>query len=271
MSRVGGARKNRRGLAGAEGWQGWDAYAPYYDWENARTLGTRDVAFWSALACAARGAVLELGCGTGRVLVPAARAGATVCGIDRSAPMLARARARVRRGRLASRVTLVRGDIRQLPFADARFALVMAPYGVLQSLLSERDLDRTLAAVSRVLAPEGLFGLELVPDLAVWREYSRRVTLSGRRRGSGAPITLVESVRQDRRRRLTHFDQEFIERSGRTATRRRFSLAFRTVGLPEMAGRLRRAGFDRVTPLGDYQGGAWDPRSTVWILVARRR
>ena len=28
-----------------EGWSGWDEYAPFYDWENARTIGRRDVAF----------------------------------------------------------------------------------------------------------------------------------------------------------------------------------------------------------------------------------
>jgi hypothetical protein len=44
-----------------EGWEGWDAYAPFYDWENARTLGRRDVAFWQRMAGAARGPVVELG------------------------------------------------------------------------------------------------------------------------------------------------------------------------------------------------------------------
>ena len=50
-----------------EGWQGWDEYAPFYDWENAQTLGRRDVPFWRRIAAAAGGQVLELGCGTGRV------------------------------------------------------------------------------------------------------------------------------------------------------------------------------------------------------------
>ena len=81
----------------AEGWQGWDAYAPFYDWENARTVARRDVPFWQRLAAAQDGLVLELGCGTGRITVPAARAGARLVGIDRSAPMLERARRRLRR------------------------------------------------------------------------------------------------------------------------------------------------------------------------------
>src|SRR3954470_8087291 len=75
-----------------EGWQGWDQYAPFYDWENARTLGRRDVPFWRRVAREARGPVLELGCGTGRVSLPLTRAGVTLVGVDRSERMLARAR-----------------------------------------------------------------------------------------------------------------------------------------------------------------------------------
>src|SRR5689334_12439680 len=116
----------------AEGWQGWDDYAPFYDWENAQTLARRDVRFWQRLAAAQDGPVLELGCGTGRLTIPVARAGADVVGIDRSEAMLARARQRLRRARTAAR--LLRGDIRHLPFRRrARFAMVMAPYGMLQS------------------------------------------------------------------------------------------------------------------------------------------
>src|SRR4051812_38229949 len=80
---------------GREGWQGWDTYAPFYDWENAQTLGRRDVPFWRRVAAKAGGAVLELGCGTGRVTVPLAKAGIDLVGVDRSAPMLERAQQRV--------------------------------------------------------------------------------------------------------------------------------------------------------------------------------
>lgn len=251
-----------------EGWHGWDEYAPYYDWENARTLARRDVPFWGRLAAAQQGLVLELGCGTGRILLPTTRAGARVVGIDRSAAMLGRARQRLRRARLPAR--LIRGDIRRLPFRlRARFDLVMAPYGILQSLTRERDLGETLTAVKRVLRRGGLFVLDLVPDLTRWSEYDRRVSLSGRR-GHGH-LTLTESVRQDRRRRLTIFDQEYEERRGGARSIRRFSLTFRTVSVPGMRRRLEHAGFRVEAVLGDYDGGPWDLRADVWIVVARRR
>jgi ubiquinone/menaquinone biosynthesis C-methylase UbiE len=253
----------------AEGWEGWDEYAPFYDWENAQTLGRRDVPFWKQLARASHGPVLELGCGTGRITFPLARDGVSIVGIDRSAEMLARASSRRRRIRRGAPVQLVRGDIRSLPFPSGRFPLAIAPYGILQSLLRDRDLDATLAAVADVVSPGGTFGLELVADLPAWKEYSRRVSLRGRAR-DGARISLVESVRQDRARRLTVFDQEFVEYRGSDKNIRRFTLSFRTLSVPQMRRRLEKAGFEVSALLGDYRGGPWDPRAEVWIMLARK-
>src|SRR5438874_12152175 len=148
-----------------EGWKGWDEYAPFYDWENARTLGRKDVPFWQALAAKARGPVLELGCGTGRISLPLARGGASVIGVDRSEQMLARAAHRAmalhrrRKRRARGRVRLVRADIRALPFRQALFPMVLAPYGILQSLLRDADLTATLESIAHVLKPGGTFGL----------------------------------------------------------------------------------------------------------------
>jgi ubiquinone/menaquinone biosynthesis C-methylase UbiE len=253
----------------ADGAEGWDAYAPFYDWENAQTVGRRDVAFWRRIAAAQDGRVLELGCGTGRITIPVAREGAAIVGIDRSAEMLARGRQRLRRARLPGAV-LVRGDIRMLPFRSRHgFSLVMAPYGILQSLTREADLRATLASVHRVLRKGGTFGIDLVPDLPRWSEYDRRVSLRGTR-GRSTNVTLVESVRQDERRRLTIFDHEYIERRGRQSRVHRFTLTFRTLSVAQMRRRLEAAGFEITAVLGDYSGGPWDPRSDVWMILAKR-
>ena len=259
-----------------QGWEGWDDYAPFYDWENARTLGRRDVPFWRRVARASDGLVLELGCGTGRITVPLARVGVRLIGIDRSTPMLNRARRRLARlansptHKFTSSVDLVRGDIRMLPFAPRAFSSVIAPYGILQSLLADRDLTTTLDAVARVLAPGGTFGLDLVPDVPNWREYSNRVQLRGPA-ARGVHLTLIESVRQDRARRLTTFEQRYVERRNGRSTEHRFELTFRTLSVERMTAWLERAGFvvDRV--LGDYRGHPWDERADVWIILAKKR
>ena len=250
----------RRPKAAREGWQGWDEYAPFYDWENAQTLGRRDVPFWRRVAGAAKGPVLELGCGTGRVTRPLARAGIDIVGIDRSAPMLARALASLR---------LVRGDIRALPFAARSFSMALAPYGILQSLTRPSDLTAALASVARVVEPGGTFGIDLVPDVPNWREYANKVQLRGRAAGAG--LTLVESVRHDRKRRLTTFEQRYIERRGGRTRNHCFELVFRTLTVPQMTRQIERAGFQVDAVLGDYRGRPWDDRADVWIIMARRR
>lgn len=253
----------------SQGWKGWDEYAPFYDWENAQTVARRDVAFWQRLAVAQDGRVLELGCGTGRLTLPIARAGADIVGIDRSAEMLARGHQRLRRARQP--VRLVRGDIRHLPFRTrSGFSLVMAPYGMLQSLTSEKDLLATLDSVARVLPRGGRFAIDLVPDLPRWTEYEGRTSLAGKR-GRGTTLTLVESVRQDRRRRLTIFDQEYTERRGRERRVHKFSLTFRTLSVPQTTRRLEDAGFRIDAVLGDYRGGPWDQRADVWVIMARKK
>lgn len=253
-----------------DGSLGWDAYAPFYDWENARTLGRRDVAYWRDVCRAEDARTLELGCGTGRLLVPMARTGVPMVGIDRSAPMLAHARRRARTLRVSLRPAIVRGDIRDLPFPDRTFGLVMAPYGLLQSLVRDADLRRTLADVARVVRRGGLLGIDLVPDLPAWSEYRRKVSLRGRD-ARGARVTLVESVRQDRRRRLTIFDEEFLVRRGRRATRHAFSLTFRTLSVPAVCARLEAAGFRIASMAGGYDGRPWQPDAPVWLIQARRR
>ena len=278
-------------MAKREGWQGWDEYAPFYDWENAQTLGRRDVPFWRRVASAAGGPVLELGCGTGRVSLPLARAGVHLVGIDRSAPMLARARKRARKllkssnpqipkssnpqilrssnPKILKSLSFVRGDIRALPFEDGAFPMVIAPYGILQSLIRPRDLTATLASVARVVARGGTFGIDLVPDVPKWREYENRVQLRGR--AGGAQITLVESVRQDPRRHLTTFEQTYVERRGSRTREHRFDLTFRTLSVRQMSRQVEQAGFRVDAVLGDYRGRPWDDRADVWIIMAKKR
>jgi hypothetical protein len=121
-----------------------------------------------------------------------------------------------------------------------------------------------------VLKKGGTFAIDMVSDLVSWQEYERRVKLRGAMRGSQARMTLIESVHQDRLRGVTVFDQEFVERRGTRRHVHAFSISFRTVSVQEMARRIVQAGFAVSAVLGDYDGGPWDPRADVWLIVARR-
>ena len=77
-----------------------------------------------------------------------------------------------------------------LPLADGsgtRKLVIEEAMGILQSLIRDKDLNATLASVASVLKPGGLFGVDLVPDVPNWREYSNRVQMTGKAAGGAKP------------------------------------------------------------------------------------
>lgn len=133
----------------------------------------------------AHGEVLELGVGSGLNLAFYDPARAThVTGVDPSAPLLAKARARVTTAPVA--VELVEGAAERLPFADRTFDSAVMTY----SLCSMRDPSAALAEVRRVLRPGGeLLFVEhgLAPEPRVQR-WQRRLTPLWRRVGGGCHL-----------------------------------------------------------------------------------
>jgi hypothetical protein len=77
-------------------------------------------------------------------------------------------------------------------------------------------------------------------------------------------------VRQDRKQGLTIFDQEFTERRGAETQSRTFSLAFRTLSVPQWSGASRRPG-SRSRRCWATTAARWDPRADVWVILARKR
>ena len=264
-----------------EGWEGWDEYAPFYDWENARTLGRRDVPFWRRVARRARGPCLELGCGTGRISLPLARAGVSLVGIDRSAPMLARARHRVAPAALiASAIgsgggrprfeACVRGRhpraARSPRAVSAGARAVRHPAVAAARPRSRGDAE---SVASRSAARRHSSGSISSPTCRTGTSTTNRVQLQAARTAGGAHLTLVESVRQDRARRLTDL-RAALRASAAAGVDASIgsTLTFRTLSVPQMTRRLERAGFRCRALLGDYRGRPWDERADVWIILA---
>jgi SAM-dependent methyltransferase len=116
----------------------------------------QDVGFYVEEAKRARGTVLEVGCGTGRILLPIARAGCSIVGVDSSRQMLERCRAKlaVEPAAVQGRVRLVLREMWDLTLG-ATYALIIAPFRVLQHLTTVDDQLRCLEVIARDLAPNG--------------------------------------------------------------------------------------------------------------------
>jgi SAM-dependent methyltransferase len=122
----------------------------------------QDVAFFVDLARESGGPVLEVGCGTGRVLIPTARAGIEIVGLDYSPPMMNICRERLRQepADVQGRATLVDGDMRAFDL-DRAFPLVTTPFRPFQHLLTVEEQLACLASIRRHLTEEGRLVLDL--------------------------------------------------------------------------------------------------------------
>ena len=138
----------------------YDLLARYYDLTHDRL--TADIGLILSLAARLPTPVVELGCGTGRLLLPLARARHTVLGVDNSAAMLARARSRLAQepAEVAQRVTLLAADMVHLEL-PRRAGLVIIPYNTLLHLEPLRHLPAVLKHVRRHLLPQGQLFIDL--------------------------------------------------------------------------------------------------------------
>ena len=112
-----------------------------------------DVAFYAAHAKEADGAVLEVGCGSGRIALALARVGAEVAGLDLDADLLALARGKAAEAGLA--IEWVEGDMAEFDLGR-RFAQIHVPYRTFQHLLAPADQIRALHCMADHLDDDGL-------------------------------------------------------------------------------------------------------------------
>lgn len=121
-----------------------------------------DIDFYVEAARASGGPVLEVGCGTGRILIPTARAGVEITGLDLSPHMLKVCRERVAAEPKAvrARIRLVEADMRCFDLALA-FQLVTLPFRPFQHLTTVEDQLACLEAIRRHLVDGGRMILDL--------------------------------------------------------------------------------------------------------------
>jgi SAM-dependent methyltransferase len=121
-----------------------------------------DVEFYLELAREAPGRTLELGCGTGRVLVALARAGIEVTGLDLSAPMLDEAEEALARepGEVSARIELVEGDMSGFEIGE-QFGFVYIAFRSFMMLRTVEEQRACLECVHRHLVPGGLLAIDL--------------------------------------------------------------------------------------------------------------
>jgi Methylase involved in ubiquinone/menaquinone biosynthesis len=196
--------------------------------------------------------VLDLGCGSGRHTKVLFERGWTV-GLDLSMALLKVAR------RESPGAPYVRADMRELPFADDSFDLVVNLFTSFGYFEDDREHARVLSRVCAVTRHGGMFVIDFLNAAQVRRElvpYDERVK-------NGITIEQTRTISQDdrfveKRIRLRGRGKEYIER-------------VRLLSEADLERMLSVAGFDVSKRFGDYGGASWSEASPRTILFASRR
>jgi SAM-dependent methyltransferase len=253
--------------------------AVLYDWEYRRRRD--DVRFYRTLADERGGPVLDLACGTGRLMAPLLRDGHTVVGVDVAPAMLSRAAARIARlpAPARRRALLVRADMRALAFPP-RFAFAVAAFHSIQHLYTDADLARLFAGAARALMPGGWLAFDtFAPDAQFLARAAPRPRARQRRWGTtrfkhpatGRLIAYSESYRlAGRILHMTLHYQPVDARGRRLGRERRVLLSHRQIAPREIEDLLTAAGLKLIASWGGFDGGPIQPATEQHIFLAQK-
>jgi len=238
-------------------------------------MGGPDVdGVWLPLARECGAPVLELGCGTGRVIITLARAGLEVTGLDRSTHMLSAAwkKLAAENPDVRARVTLVKGDMRDFDL-HRRFALIVCPFNTFQLLLKREDQEGALRCARKHLRREGRFALSV---------FNPRLDLLARGRWQSKPAartdaasgrtleTYHETTYDTGKQMLDCVFHECLVEPGGKVTRFETPLRMRYFFRFELELLLEKRGFAVERVYGDWRRRSFRSGSAQIILVARR-
>jgi SAM-dependent methyltransferase len=221
-----------------------------------------DVAFYRGLAQQAGGPVLELGCGTGRTLLPIAALGLPCVGLDASPAMLAALRAKDPPPNLE----LVEGRMESFDLGGRQFPLVTCPFRAFQHLLDVPAQLAALANVRRQLAPGGSFAFDIFdPKLALLAAPPGEERLEATFALDGVQTRRFGRARPDLAAQILEVTFRFDPPVGEGSTTVRLRWFYRY----EIEHLLARAGFTDITVYGGFDRRPWQPERET-VIVARQ-
>lgn len=233
-----------------------------------------DLAYYTRLASSSPGPILELGCGTGRLTLPMARAGAHVDGVDLAPAMLEGLRLKLAAEPppVQARVRFWEADFRALPAHTRRdYAWVIWPFNALHHCKGPEDVVGVLLAARERLATGGGVALDVyLPDRELYdrdpgKTYEHRIFKDPR---TGRPLHTWEQGWWDEAEHVHHVVYTYRDHQG---SEERAHLRLRMFERDELTRLVREAGFRIAFSAEDFEGRPVRPGSLKWVLQLRPR
>ncbi len=210
--------------------------------------------------------VLELACGTGRLMVPLRVAGADIVGLDCSSAMLNVARGKAARSGVT--IELLEGDVRDFSL-DRTYRLIYIADNSLSHLLQREDIETCFRCVRRHLAPEGRFIVDIFTPSAhiLARDPSQRFPVGeygdpddGRR------IVVTETTKYDPATQVNHITWYYQKDGGESWD---VPLKLRMFYPQEIDALLGYCGFTIERKYGDFDERPFGAESAKQLIVCK--
>lgn len=228
-----------------------------------------DLPFWLGLAELQGDPLLELGCGSGRILIPLADAGYQVTGIEIDPGMLRVLRANLAKD-LLPRVELVEADFTDFRLGK-RYRLVILPCNT-YSTLDAAQRQGLLACVARHLPAGGVFVAGL-PNPALLRQMPSygdpEVEEVFPHPLDGRPVQVSSSWRRTTQGMTIAWDYQHESLDGLSRHVIHREVRHQLVNTQTYLSEMHRAGFTAVELYGDFTGSAYRRQSEHLILAAK--
>jgi SAM-dependent methyltransferase len=221
--------------------------------------------------------VLEVACGSGRVLVPLVQAGCDVVGVDASPHMLALSRAKLaaRPEAAPGRAELVQADMRDFRLPRHDFDVAFIAVKSMAYLTERADQLKTLRSVAMHLRPGGVFAIDFMHPRRDWIGMpvgSMRDDLLQHIPERGFTVSRVESVvstDEARQIRIIRSVYERIDDCGAVLEKRFVEWPYRWTYRFEAEHLLERAGFEITALYGGYQREPFTSDSATMLFECR--
>ena len=250
----------------------FDKVARFYDYEQKEFI--RDIAFYLEYAKKSGGEVLELACGTGRILIPLASEGVRITGLDESEEMLNVARKKINADpSIKKNITLVKGDMRVFDL-NTNFSIVFIAFRSFQSLLTKQDQSACLQSAHKHLSDNGVLIVDLfAPRHDILAQIGRSHDLGKfYDEENDVYITHRAEDKYDLAEQTLHEDRFYEWTDKRGQFHRQvwsFDLAFLFRYEAELL--LEKCGFRVDQVYGDFDKAPYNYYSGEQIFVARKR
>ena len=213
-----------------------------------------DLDFYLELAREARGPVLEVACGTGRILIPCLQAGVDIDGIDLYPSMLDILRRKAAAAGMEPRISVADMRTFSLP---RKYALVFIAFNGFVHSLTTDDQISTLQACRDHLTPDGVLVFNtFFPGPGILQGPVGIPVLEGQviHPETGFPVRIYDTRTQDLVKQVQHSQVEIqeLDAEGRVSVSHRSVTQMRWTYKPEMELLLRTAGFPRWQICGGF-------------------